>query len=445
MKAHLLKLWIRLQSSFWFLPSLMAIGSVVLAVASVALDDAVTNRWLEGQTWARGWLYSGGAEGASDVLGVIAGSMMTIAGVVFSMTLVALTLASSQFGPRLLRNFMRDRVNQWVLGTFVATFLYCLLVLRTIRHGEDSEFVPQLSVSIGVMFALASLGVFIYFIHHVSVAIQGNEIVGRVSRELNAAIDRLGQKPRASGSTVLPADFKATSQPVNASGDGYLQIIDSEGLLELACNQELTLQVVPSPGDYVTRGEPLLRVQSASQVDDAMIRRINGCFVLGNQRTSAEDLGFPLAQLVEIAVRALSPGVNDPVTALNCVDRIGSALTRLVQVDRPTYCRLDTHHRLRVWRADPSFRALLDAALNPLREAARASTAVTLRLLDMLTLIARYSRDDADRKALQRQAAIVHRQAAAALPEREDREAVEAQFVAFGSAMNTPNGYSSAA
>ena len=123
--------------------------------------------------------------------------MMTIAGVVFSMTLVALSLASSQLGPRLLRNFMRDRVNQWVLGTFIATFFYCLLVLRTIRHTEGDEFVPQLSVSIGVVFALASLWVFIYFIHHVSVMIQSSEVVGRVGRELNACIDRFGNAPRS--------------------------------------------------------------------------------------------------------------------------------------------------------------------------------------------------------------------------------------------------------
>ena len=153
MKAQLLKWLIRLRSSFWFLPSVMAAAAGLLAVATVWLDNRVASRWIEAQSWAQGWLYGGGPDGASDVLSVIAGSMMTIAGVVFSMTLVALSLASSQLGPRLLRNFMRDRVNQWVLGTFIATFFYCLLVLRTIRHTEGDEFVPQLSVSIGVVFA----------------------------------------------------------------------------------------------------------------------------------------------------------------------------------------------------------------------------------------------------------------------------------------------------
>ena len=204
MRAQLLKYWDRIRSSFWFLPSLMACGAVALALATVALDGSVTDDWL--QTLA--WVYTGGAEGASAVLETIAGSMITIAGVVFSLTLVALSLASSQFGPRLLRNFMRDTANQVVLGTFVATFLYCLLVLRTIRRADEVAFVPHLSVTLGVLFAIASLGVLIYFIHHVSVSIQADEIIARVGsgadrrhRPPVSGTDRRGASPR--GATEL--------------------------------------------------------------------------------------------------------------------------------------------------------------------------------------------------------------------------------------------------
>ncbi|MBZ0110885.1 MAG: DUF2254 domain-containing protein, partial [Thermoanaerobaculia bacterium] len=186
MKAQLQKYTERIRSSFWFLPSLMAVGAVLLAFGTVALDDAIANDWLLRQ----GWVYTGGAEGASAVLGTIAGSMITIAGVVFSMTLVALSLASSQFGPRLLRNFMRDTTNQVVLGTFIATFLYCLFVLGTIRRAEEIAFVPHLSVSIGILTAVCSLAVFIYFIHHVSVSIQSHQIVSRVWQDLIRGIDR---------------------------------------------------------------------------------------------------------------------------------------------------------------------------------------------------------------------------------------------------------------
>lgn len=438
MKAQLLKWLIRLRSSFWFLPSVMAAAAGLLAVATVWLDDRVASRWIEAQPWAQGWLYGGGPDGASDVLSVIAGSMMTIAGVVFSMTLVALSLASSQLGPRLLRNFMRDRVNQWVLGTFIATFFYCLLVLRTIRHTEGDEFVPQLSVSIGVVFALASLWVFIYFIHHVSVMIQSSEVVGRVGRELNACIDRFGNAPRSpqpEAPAALPAGFQANSKRVGARGDGYLQIIDGDSLLRLACAHDLVLEVHPTPGDYLTRGDPLLHAWPGERVDAALAGRISRCFVVGNQRTSEQDLGFPLAQLVEMALRAMSPGINDPITAISCVDRIGSALTRLIQLDCPSRCLRDTHRRLRVWRADLSFPVVLDSALDPLREVARPNTALTLRLMAVLTLIARHSTRDEDRAALQRQAAIVCREARTALPAPEDAAAVEARLVDFGNAL----------
>ena len=180
MKGRFFKLWNRIRSGFWFIPAVMAGVALALALASVSVDGPLTE-WL---TLQLSWTFTGGAEGASAVLGIIAGSMITIAGVVFSMTLVALSLASSQLGPRLLRSFMRDSATQVVLGTFIATFLYCLLVLRTIRHAEEVAFVPHLSVTFGVLLAVASVGVLIYFIHHVSVSIQANEIAARIGKEL---------------------------------------------------------------------------------------------------------------------------------------------------------------------------------------------------------------------------------------------------------------------
>ena len=188
MTLMLRKYWDRLRSSFWFLPAIMACGAVLLAHGTVALDETGAVR---GGVEVPSWVYSGGAQGASTLLGAIAGSMITIAGVVFSMTLVALSIASSQLGPRLLQGFMRDATNQVVLGTFVSTFLYCLLVLRTIRREIEVAFVPHMSVTLGVLLAVASVAVLIYFIHHVSVSIQADEVIARVCRELFDGIDRL--------------------------------------------------------------------------------------------------------------------------------------------------------------------------------------------------------------------------------------------------------------
>ena len=219
----------------------------------MAIDRAVADDWLE----RLGWSYSGGAEGASLLLGTVAGSMIAIAGTGFSMTLVAMSLASSQLGPRLLRNFMRDTANQVVLGTFVATFVYCLLVLLTIRRADEVAFVPHLSVSIAVLLAMLSIGVLIYFIHHVSVSIQADEVVAHVGRELEDGIDRLfpgrvgkaGAEASASpGEVDLPAVFAREARPVGAAEDGYLQRIDGDALMALASREDLLLKLVRRPG-----------------------------------------------------------------------------------------------------------------------------------------------------------------------------------------------------
>ncbi|MGH8598824.1 MAG: DUF2254 domain-containing protein, partial [Gammaproteobacteria bacterium] len=331
----LLKYWDRVRSSFWFAPMIMAGWAIALAYATVALDGAATGRWLRAQSWA----YTGSAEGATVMLSTIASSMITITGVVFSMTLVALSLASSQLGPRLLRNFMADKANQVVLGTFVATFLYSLFVLRAIRRADEDLFVPHLSVALGVLLAAASLGVLVYFIHHVAVSIQADNVVARVGAELAAGIDCLfpeaiGQG--AHGHANFPETFSRDSCAIAAAEDGYVQLIDSNALLALAVEEDLVLRVERRPGHFVVKGSPLALAWPGKRVHDRTKARINAAFVLGSQRTPVQDVEFAVNQLVEIAVRALSPGVNDPFTAVACVDRLGAALSRLAQRGVPS-------------------------------------------------------------------------------------------------------------
>jgi uncharacterized membrane protein len=274
MKLHPLKYWDLVRTSFWFLPSILTAGAAGLASAGVTLDEVVTIQQL--RPLGR-WAYTGDAEGASVLLGTIAGSMITVAGVVFSMTLVALSLASSQLGPRLLRNFMRDTTNQVVLGTFFATFVYCLLVLRTIRRSEELEFVPHVSVTGGVLLAMVSLALLIYFIHHVSVSIQANEVVARVGEELLEGIDRLfpehvGQEdPRlaqAPPATAIPQGFEREARPVGSAGDGYLQLIDTDELMKWAERDDLLLRLEMRPGHYSVRGSPLLLAWPGARVTE---------------------------------------------------------------------------------------------------------------------------------------------------------------------------------
>ena len=444
MKARIFTYWDRLRSSFWFVPSLMAGGAAALALASVALDETVTLESVQ----ALGWAYTGGAEGASSVLGTIAGSMITIAGVVFSMTLVALSLASSQLGPRLLRKFMRDTINQVVLGTFVATFVYCLLVLRTIRRADEMAFVPHLSVTIGVLFALASLGVLIYFIHHVSISIQADELVARVGKELVEGIDRLfpeqighGQaRPIADAADAgIPEGFDQ-ARPVGSVTDGYLQLIDADALMALAVREDVLLRVVRRPGQYVVSGRPLVMVWPGDRATAEFAAQVNSAFAVGNQRTSTQDVEFAIHQLVEIAVRALSPGINDPFTAVACVDRLGSALSRLAQRDMPSPYRFDREGRLRVIASPVTFPGVADAAFNDIRQYARSCAAVTLRLLETIAVIAEAAHRTEDRAALRRHAEMIARGAREGLPEDEDRRAAEDRFRAASLALRETDG-----
>jgi uncharacterized membrane protein len=435
-KAQILKYWDRLRSSFWFVPALMAAAAVVLAFATVAVDEAMTlHEWLRAQRWA----YSGGAEGASLVLSTIAGSMITIAGVVFSMTLVALSLASSQLGPRLLRNFMRDATNQVVLGTFIATFVYCLLVLRTIRRAEEVAFVPHLSVTIGVLFALASLGVLIYFIHHVSVSIQADQVVARVAADLSHGIDRLfpqqmGRAPpgpeAVPSGTGMPDAFDREARPIAAAGDGYLQFVDADALIGLATQEKVMFRLERRPGQYVVMGSPLVMVWPGDRVTEALEERVHAVFIVGSQRTAAQDIEFAIHQLVEIAVRALSPGINDPFTAITCVDRLGSALHRLAQRDMPSPYRFDEQDRLRVIAPAITFPGLVNAAFNPIRQYARSSASVTIRLLESIAAIAPAAHRPEDRAALHRHAEMIVRGAREGLAEDWDRREVEERYQA---------------
>ncbi len=432
MKTFLLKHWDRLRSSFWFIPSLMAGAAIALSFITVALDEEVTDRWLQ----SHGWAYTGGAEGASSLLSTVAASMIGIAGVVFSMTLVVLSLASSQLGPRLLRSFMRDTANQIVLGTFVATFVYCLLVLRTIRRVDEVAFVPHLSVTVGVLLALASLGVLIYFIHHVSVSIQADEVVARVGTELNQGIERLFPERNASG--ALPTDrttraetpphFDRESLAIASRTDGYFQIVDLDALTRIAADSDLFFRLDHRPGAYVVKGRPLLKASPADRVTDDLASRANAAFVMGNQRTSSQDVEFAVHQLVEIAVRALSPGINDPFTAITCVDRLGSALCRLAtrRMDAPQ--GIDDSGTLRVVVSAPTFRHLVDAAFDPIRQYARSSVGVTIRLLDTIAVIAGLAVRNEDRDALKRQAELIVDSARVELRESGDLREVEEHY-----------------
>ncbi|MGE0825196.1 MAG: DUF2254 domain-containing protein [Candidatus Binatia bacterium] len=433
MRARLLSWWDSVRTSFWFVPALMVVAAIGISLAMIELDQLTGDHVMQN----RQWVWSGGPEGARGLLSTIAGSMITVAGVVFSITIVSLTLASSQFGPRLLRNFISDKGNQLVLGTFVATFVYCLLVLRTVRGVGGVEFVPHVSTTFALVLALVNIGVLIYFIHHVATMIQAPYIIALVARDLDQSIDhmfpeQLGQsKAEPQGHTAepeMPDDFARRARAVRANQEGYLQVIDADGLMRLAVQHDLLIVLRYRPDSFIVQGSEIMDVWPPERASPAVTSQLSETFIVGPTRTPMQDVEFAVRQLVEIAVRALSPGINDPLTAMTCIDRLGAALCRLAEREIPSPYRYDTEGTLRVVADAVTFKGVTDAAFNQIRQYGRSSAAVAIRLLEMFAVVGARVHRKEDQVALRRQALMVKRGSETALPEEEDRKEVAQRY-----------------
>ncbi|MDP5338814.1 MAG: DUF2254 domain-containing protein [Nodularia sp. (in: cyanobacteria)] len=427
-KVKLSKLWDALHTSYWFLPGIMALSAVILAFTMLSLD-----RTIGFDDWD--WIYAGGPDGAREVLSAIAGSMVSVAATAFSITIVALQLASANFGPRLLRNFMRDTGNQIVLGTFIATFIYSLLVLRTI-YGEDYNlFIPHLSVTVSIVLAILSIAVLIYFIHHASTIIQASHVIKSVSEDLDKAIDRLfpekiGVNPLVDQLHLgeIPPDFQLQAYPIKADRHGYLQAINHEKLMDIARKYNLLIHVKSRPGNFVIKDSELVMVWPSERVNRKLSHRLQKTFILGKERTEQQDVEFPLQQLVEIALRAISPGINDPFTAIRCIDRLSAGLCHLVQRQFPSPYRYDDHNQLRVIAKSVTFEGIVDQAFNQIRQNSRTDAAVTIHLLKAIAVVATCTHNPQYQQILKRHADMIERGSHEGLPELQDRQDVQDKY-----------------
>jgi uncharacterized membrane protein len=334
---RLKQLWGILRSSFWFVPSLIVTVSIVLAVALIGVDFAESEQWLA--RWPR--LFGVGADGARGMLSTIAGSMMTVVGVTFSMVLMTLALASNQYTSRILRNFMSDRVMQVVLGVFAGIFTYCLIVLRTIRSGEDGVFVPSLAVSFSVVLAMGGIGILIFFIHHIAASIQAANIIAAVADETMLAVDRLFPERFGDGRVDDDEDVPAPPplpawdwQPVPARGNGFIQSLDNATLLRLARENKTVVRMERAIGEFVIHGTALASIDLEDPPGKEIITALQAAYTIDRHRTVEQDSAFGIRQIVDMALKALSPGINDTTTAVMCVDYLSAILARLASRPR---------------------------------------------------------------------------------------------------------------
>ena len=400
MKGRILQLGDHLRQSYWFIPSIMAFAAVLLAGGMIWLDSYEGSGWMD----SLAWLYASRPSGARQVLSSIGGSMITVAGTVFSVTIAAVVYASGQYGPRLLSNFMSDRGNQVTLGTFIATFLYCLIVLRTVRSPEESGgvgFVPNMALLVGVLLAICSIAVLIFFIHHVPSKIHINNVIEDIGDRLLKEIDNrfpsfIGTGP-AEGDTPadlvrVPATFRqgatvadgAQRRLAHAKRTGYIQIVDDDTLMEQAQRCDLVLRLQYQPGDFVHAGRALVEAWPPERCDDEAISAMREAFSVGARRSALQDLRFLIDELVEIAARALSPGVNDPFTAITCLDWLSAGLSSLSKRRLPSRLRLDKNGDIRVIAHPMTFESLVDRSFGALVQYCATDMLAALRFIRAL-------------------------------------------------------------
>jgi uncharacterized membrane protein len=418
-----------LRTNLWLVPAIEVLGAAILFAITYSLDRAA----YDGVFSVPSWAISGSADVARTVLTAIAAAVITVIGVVFSIVLVALTLTSTQFGPRMLRNFIRDRGTQVTLGTFVATFVYAVLTLGSVGQGGHGEFVPHISVTMTLVLMLADIAVLIFFLHHIAVQIQLPQVIAGIAGDLQEAIELQAGDEKAAEDAELAAvvigSMDGPGGEVAAPRSGYLQYIEHGTLVGVAAEVKAVVHILYRPGHFIVQGHPYVRVWPASAVDQ-VAHELAGAHVTGPYRTLAQDVSFGMDQLVEICIRALSAAVNDTFTALTCIDWIGDSLYKVTGRWQPTRVYRDGDGVVRVIATETTYARLVSRGFEKVRQAGRGMPAVLIRQLDALARIMERTTTGEDRQLLLDQAAMIQRLSEASVDEPCDREDVDRAYQA---------------
>jgi uncharacterized membrane protein len=428
--------WEAARTTLWIVPTLLVVSVTGLFAATISIDHTVFHDAGTLPTLLR----TGSADAGRQVLIAIAAAVITVVGVVFSITILALTLASQQFGPRMMRNFVRDVGSQVTLGVLVATFVYSVLALGSITSG----FVPHLTITVAEALALVDVGVLIYFIHHIARTIQLPEVIASIARDLFKAIESeypehpsTPSAPRGSTGATVQELIEALDRNgivVSSKVSGYLQHVAYAPLVEIAARHDAVIRLDHVPGHFIVAGRPLATVWPPTK-GPAVAASLERSHVAGPHRTLLQDPVFAIDQLVEIAIRALSPAVNDTFTALTCIDWLSAGLTELSR--RSVFegvCR-DRLGQVRLISRESSYARMVNRAFDKVRQCAGAMPAIQLRLLDSIRAIASAATSTDRRDVLFRQAEMVLALAESTDPESNDLRDVRASFEACAAAL----------
>jgi uncharacterized membrane protein len=421
-----------LRTNLWLVPT----GMVALVAALFAITYLIDRSASSGSITLPDFVSAGGADPARQVLIAIAAAVITVAGVLFSITILVLQLASQQFGPRMLRNFIRDFGTQVSLGAFVSTFVYSVLALAAVQSSPSPSFVPHLSITVALGLTLVDLAVLIYFIHHVATSIQLTTVVSGIARDFRTTLAAMQDDaakmqlhlPSGTGQDRPSADPHGSS--VVAGESGFLQAIGHERLVTIAASSNAVITLIRRPGHFIAKGETLGLVfppEAATAVSDALERS----HIVGPNRTLTQDLGFAIDQLVEIAIRALSPAVNDTFTALNCIDWLGDCLCRAVAEPLPDGIYRDRRGIVRLVEPVITIERLVKGATDQIRQAGSGTPAVLIRQLENFSKVLEAARTSEQRNIVLRHAEMILHGSEETVPEAADRRDVRTSYEAL--------------
>ena len=432
MKAKLIYLWGMISSNFWFIPLLLSFVLALTSVGLVALD-VKSDLELSG-VW--GLIVPESHEAARAVLSTVATSTLGVAGTVFSITLVVLTLAANQFGSRLVQNFMDDKLNQFVLGLYAGTFLYCIIALQTVRSEGEINFVPKITTGFLLFLVIVGVALLVYFIHHVSVSIQADHVIANTSKRLGKSLESI--YPEKLGNDAMEGKWENNlesyleNHPVhsnlNCHSTGYLQAIAFQQLLSICTDNDLVVDLLLSPGDFAVKRQLCIKVYSQGELSVKSKQKLVGTLAFGPVRTATQDAEFAIHQMVEIASRALSSGINDPYTAITCLDNLTASLCKLATIDFPSPFREDQSGKLRVLTKPESFEGFLDASYNQIRQFGKEVPSVIIRLMDNLHTLSGFTQENAKMAAIKKHADMTLRAGREFFSEKKDVEDLEERY-----------------
>ena len=427
-----------LRTNLWLVPTALIAAAVALFAGTYALDRAAYN----GSLHLPSFMVSGSADAARQILTAVAAAVVTVVTLVFSITILTLTLASTQFGPRMLRNFIRDWVTQLTLGCFVATFVYAILALVSIAPGDYGDFVPHLTITVTMALVVLDVCALVVFIDHIAKSIQLQQVIGSIAGDLSRAIEadagasHTGQLKAGPSLSELTVRLNDDSGVVRAPSSGYLQFVRMDTLISIASRTHAVIRLLHRPGHFLVEGEPLADVWPATAAPE-VARALGGAHATGRHRTLTQDLSFAVDQLVEIAIRALSPAVNDTFTALACIDWLGDGLCKIADRWHPVNVQRDAAGHVRVIALTVGFRRLVERAHDKIRQASQGMPAVMIRQLDGLAKVVSHTTSPEQREVLLEQAAMILRASEESVPEASDRADVRRRYDAMRLAHST--------